>query len=239
MQQPSLDPATIFAEILKDLPPETERLAREFKAFTRGRKIKTVAELLRIVLLYAGLDHSEREIAAHVVLVNPEIESRTEQAVRERLQACLPWLQALVPRLIERTPLPELPAGVALRVLDASDLSAPGQSQVSWRIHLLLDLVTWQLVALQVSAGQTGESLVNFDFQKGEVVLADRGYSPRQGLAHLIEQGAQPVVRFNPHHIPVAPRARAPLDVAAALQDCAPGETRTLALQFTAPNEQT
>ena len=239
MQKQVSDPETLFAEILQDLPPEMEKLAREFKAFTRARKIKSVAELMRLVLLYAGLDHSAREIAANVILVNPEIKSLSEQSVIERLQACLPWLQAIVPSLIERGPLPELPSGLSVRVLDASDITAPGEQKVSWRIHLMMDLVSWQLVAVQLSDGKTGETLVNFDFQTGEVVLADRGYSHRKGLAHLIEQGAKPVVRFNPHHIPVATRAAERLDVAQALADCAPGETRTLAAQFTAPNEKT
>lgn len=239
MQKQVSDPETLFAEILQDLPPEMEKLAREFKAFARARKIKSVAELMRLVLLYAGLDHSAREIAANVVLVNPEIKSLSEQSVIERLQACLPWLQALVPSLIERQPLPELPSGLSVRVLDASDITAPGQKKVSWRIHLMMDLVAWQLIAVQLTDWQTGETLINFDFQRGEVVLADRGYSHRKGLAHLIDQGARPVVRYNPKQIPVATRDGEPLDVAAALRDCAPGETRTLEAQFTAPNEKT
>lgn len=234
MQKPSPTPDTIFAELLKDLPAEIEPLARQFKAFTRGRKIKTVAELLRLVLLFAGLDQSEREIAANVVLVNPEIKSLTDQSVRERLAACLPWLQALLPTLIQRTPLPELPAGVRIQVIDASDITAPGQRTVTWRIHLMMDLVSLQLTAIHLTDAKTGETLLNFNFESGEVVLADRGYSHRAGVAHLIEQGAQPIVRYSAHQFPVAEREGHPLKVAAALSDCQPGETRTLAAQFTA-----
>ena len=239
MQKTSPTPDTIFAELLKDLPAETEALAREFKAFARGRKIKTIAELLRIVLLFAGLDQSEREIAANVVLVNPEIKSLTDQSVRERLTACLPWLQALLPTLIKRTPLPELPAGVRIKVIDASDITAPGQTRVTWRIHLMMDLVSLQLTAVHLTDAKTGETLLNFDFESGAVVLADRGYSHRQGVAHLIEQGAQPVVRYSAHQFPVADREGHPLKVAEALSDCQPGETRTLAAQFTGPKERT
>jgi Transposase DDE domain len=239
MQKPTPDPDTIFAELLKDLPADIERLARAFKAFTRPRKINSGAELLRLVLLFAGLDLSEREIAANVILVRPEIESLSNEAVRRRLAACLPWLQALLPGLIKRTPLPDLPAGLQLRVLDASDITAPGQTKVTWRIHLMADLVSLQMVSLHLTDIKTGETLLNFDFQAGEVVLADRGYSHRKGLAHLIESGAQPVVRYNAHHIPVTDRQGAPLDVAVALSACERGETRTLAVQFTAPDGRT
>jgi hypothetical protein len=239
MQNTSPTPDTIFAELLKDLPPETERLAREFKAFVRARKIKTVAELMRLVLLFAGLDQSEREIAANVLLVHPEIESLTDQSVRERLEACLPWLQALLPKLIEQTALPVLPSGIRLQVLDASELSAPGQTRATWRIHLLMDLVSLQLTAVRLTDRKTGETLVNFDFERGAVVLADRGYSHRAGVAHLIGQGAQPVVRFSAHQFPLTDGAGQPLNLAAALSDCEPGETRTRAARFTGPDKQT
>jgi hypothetical protein len=51
------DLATRFEELLRDLPPETAQMAREFKDFARSRKIKTPVQLLRVVLLY-GCDLS-------------------------------------------------------------------------------------------------------------------------------------------------------------------------------------
>lgn len=236
MQKAPPTPDTIFAELLKDLPEEIEQLARHFKAFARARKIKTVAELMRIVLLFAGLDQSEREIAANVVLVNPQIESLTDQSVRERLEACLPWLKALLPTLIERTELPELPSGIRIQVIDASDITAPGQIKVTWRVHLVMDLVSLQMISVHLTDIKTGETLLNFDFQFGEVVLADRGYGHRKGVAHLIESGAQPVVRCSAHQFPVEDAEGNPLNLARALSDCQPGETRTLEVRFTAPN---
>ena len=58
MQLPLTDPDTLFAELLQDLPPEVAGLAREHKAFVRAKKVKTPEELLRLVLLYCGLDQS-------------------------------------------------------------------------------------------------------------------------------------------------------------------------------------
>lgn len=236
MQKQVPDPETLFDEILQDLPSELEKLARAFKAFARARKVKSVAELMRLVLLYAGLDYNSREVAANFVLVNPEIESLTEQSVLDRLHACLPWLQALVPALIERQPLPELPSGLSLRVLDASEVTAPGENKATWRIHLMMDLVAWQLVQVWVTDCKTGETLVNFDFKRGEVVLADRGYSHRRGVVHLIEQGAEPIVRFKQKQIPLCrPEDDQELNLAEALEDCAPGEIRTLPARMIVP----
>src|SRR5437899_12945360 len=63
MQLPPADPETLFEELLQDLPPETVSMAREFKAFARARKIKTPEQLLRVVLLYCGVDKALREVA--------------------------------------------------------------------------------------------------------------------------------------------------------------------------------
>src|ERR1700758_2721875 len=56
MQLPLTDPDTLFEELLQDLPSETVQMARECKAFVRAKKVKTPAQLLRVVFLYCGLD---------------------------------------------------------------------------------------------------------------------------------------------------------------------------------------
>lgn len=234
---PAPDPDTIFAELLQDLPPETLALAYEFKAFERARKIKTPAQLLRVVLLFAALDYSERSIAANLLLVDPRLEQLSNQAVRERLAACLPWLHALLPKLIARPELPALPPHKRLLALDASEISAPGTSG-TWRLHALLDVVTLQLAGLELTDLKTGETLCNFTFQAGEVVLTDRGYSHRRGVAHVVASGGEVITRYNPHHIPLVDEAGQALDSAAWLRDCERGETRTQHGYFTAPNGQ-
>jgi hypothetical protein len=52
-----------FEEFLKELPADYHEMAYEFQAFTRGRKIKTPAQLLQVVMLYCGLDTVLRETA--------------------------------------------------------------------------------------------------------------------------------------------------------------------------------
>ena len=232
---PSPDPDTIFAELLQDLPAETADLARQFNAFARARKIKTPEQLLRVVLLFAALDYSEREIAANLVLTSPAIKKLSNQAVRERLDACLPWLQALLPKLVARPALPDLPSGMRLLALDASEISAPG-GKAAWRLHALLDVVSLQLAAVKLTDIKTGETLCNFAFAAGAVVLTDRGYSHRRGVGHLLKSGGQVITRYNPHHIPLTDACGQALDVAGWLRDCERGEQRSLAGCLTAPD---
>jgi len=69
MQLPPPAPDTLFADLWQDLPPETTAMAREFKACVRARKVKTPPQLLRVVLLYCGVDKSRRETAADFTLL--------------------------------------------------------------------------------------------------------------------------------------------------------------------------
>lgn len=236
MLKPSPDPNTIFAELLQDLPPDLAILAHQFKAFARARKIKTPAQLMRVILLFAGLDFSEREIAANLVLVDPTIKKISDQAVHDRLRACLPWMQALLPKLIQGEPLPSFPSGLRLLVIDASDITAPGQTKTTWRLHIVMDAVSLQLVTVQLTDRKTGETLLNFQFASGQVAICDRGYSHRKGVAHVLNSGGEVMVRYNPHHIPVRDRAGNPLNLAQALADVEPGERYTLAVRFLAPD---
>lgn len=206
-------------------------MAREFQAFTRARKIKTPAQLLRVVLLFAALDYTERDIAANLLLGAPTLGKLSNQAVRDRLAGCLAWLQALLPR----PPLPEWPAARRLLALDASALSAPG-ARGTWRLHVLRELVSLTLVEVQLTDLQRGETLGNFQFAPGDAVLTDRGYSHRRGVAHLLDSGGDIITRYNPHHIPLHDAQGTALSIAGWLADCARGEPRTWHAYFTAPD---
>jgi hypothetical protein len=47
------------------LPSEVGLRAREFKAFVRAKQVKTPEHLLRLGLLYCGLDKSLRTAVGH------------------------------------------------------------------------------------------------------------------------------------------------------------------------------
>src|SRR5712691_3328194 len=117
MQLPLTDPETLFEELLQDLPPTTMQMARAFKAFVRPKKVKTPEPLLRVVLLYCGLDKPLREVAGTFTAL---YESITDQSVAERLRACGPWVQALLGQMLPMPAVTTLPQGLRFVVIDAS-----------------------------------------------------------------------------------------------------------------------
>jgi hypothetical protein len=97
MNLPPTDSDIAFEQLLQELPEEYEQLAREFKAFCRGRKIKSPADLLRLVLSYCGLDQVLREVAGTCTLRDEAI---SDTAIHKRLKACLPWVKVLLTRMM-------------------------------------------------------------------------------------------------------------------------------------------
>jgi hypothetical protein len=54
---------TAFEKFAQELPTDYQEMAYEFKAFCRVRKVKSVFQLLQLVMLYCGLDFSLRSCA--------------------------------------------------------------------------------------------------------------------------------------------------------------------------------
>lgn len=229
MLQPPQDVDTLFEDLLQDLPQETVQMAREFKAFTRARKIKTPVQLLRLVLLYCGLDQSLREVAGHLTLL---VERITESAVAERLAACRPWVRALLPRLLGRPVLEALPPQRRFLVIDGSGVQAPGARGTQYRLHLCMELVTLTFVSVTITDKHTGESLRHFPLGPGDVVVADRGYGHPASIVQTVQQGADVLLRLNPHNVPVTHGDGTPVDWRAVLARLPAAPVSTLPMQL-------
>jgi hypothetical protein len=225
MQLPLTDPDTLFEELLQDLPPETAQTAREFKAFVRAKKVKTPAQLLRVVFLYCGLDKPLREVAG---IFTALYESMTDQAVAERLRACGPWVQALLRRMLPRPAVDTLPPGRRFVVIDASSIQAPGATGTDHRLHIAMDLITLQFIEVLVSDVHMGETLKHFTLGAGDVAVAERGYAQAQGLHEAVQQGAEVIVRLNPFSMVLSDPTGQPFSLCDALKRQHMATIRTL-----------
>src|SRR5215468_8999586 len=213
MQLPLTDPDTLFEELLQDLPAESVQMARAFKAFVRAKKVKTPAQLLRMVFLYCGLDKPLRVVAGTFTAL---YEAITDQSVAERLRACGPWVKALQQRMLPMPAVDTLPTGLRFVVIDASSIQAPGATGTDHRLHIAMDLVSLQFLEVFVSDVHTGETLKHFTLAPGDVAVADRGYAHCQGMSAAVQQGAELIVRLNPFSVVLCDAAGAPLELCAA-----------------------
>jgi hypothetical protein len=215
MQLPLTNPDSLFEELLQDLPAEVCLMAREFKALVRAKKVKTPEHLLRVVLLFCGLDKSLRTVAGTFTVLYEPI---TDQAVAERLRACGPWVKALLRQMLPLLPVAALPEGKRFLVIDGSTVQAPGATGTDHRLHLCMDLVSLEFVEVLVTDVHSGETLKHFALGPGDVVVADRGYAQPPGMSGAVQQGAELIVRLNPFSVVLRTPTGQPLALGVVLK---------------------
>jgi hypothetical protein len=228
MQLPPNKSDNLFEKLLQDLPADLIASARQFKAFTRSRKLKTPADVLRAVLLYSGLDQSLREVAGTMTLVLGE--EITDQAISDRLVAARPWMQVLLEQLLgyPGEDLHKCLPGRRIVAVDATQVMTVQARGNGYRIHTKVDLVNFEILELLVSDTKTGESLVNFQYQTGEVVIGDRAYIRRNRILELADQGVEVIGRFSPTQCVVEDESGQPIEWEKRFSSLAEGESRTL-----------
>ena len=235
MQLPLTDPETLCEDLVQDLPPETRQRARACKAFVRAKKGKTPAQRWRLVFLYCGLDKPLREVAG---IFTALYASRTDQAVAERLRACGPWVKAMLRRMLPLSAVETLPQGLRFVGIDASSIQAPGAKGTDHRLHLAMDLVSWQCLEVLVSAVHTGEPLKHCTLAPGDGVLAARGYAQCQGMHGAIKQGAALIVRLHPCRVVLSDAVGAPWALSAVWKRQKTETLRTLGVALHAAGGQ-
>ena len=193
MQQPSWDVDKHFEELLQDLSPELVELAREFKAFCRAGKVRTPTELARIVLLYCGLDKSLREVASTVTLLRERI---SDMAVLKRLKAAGPWVQAMLKQMLPSDALAAAGPQQRFVIVDASPIEGPGARGIDYLVHLSMDLLNLTFIEIFVTDKSEGETLRNFTFEPGDLVIADRMYCAPLQVFWAVDQGAEVLLRY-------------------------------------------
>ena len=114
---------TACAHFVQELPQDYGEPAIEFKAFSRARKIKSPAQLLQVVLCYGGIDQVLREVAGNITLLAERI---SDTAIHPRLKACLPWVKALLERMIGAAAGSLIHGPLRFVVIEGSTVQGPG-----------------------------------------------------------------------------------------------------------------
>jgi hypothetical protein len=230
MSLPFGNPDTTFESFLQELPEDAWELAIEFKAFCRSRKIKTPAQLLQVVLCYCGIDQVLRETAGNFTLLEERI---SDTAIHKRLKACVPWVKALLSRMLGAAAKPLIEGHLRFLIIDGSTVQGPGAKGTWYRLHIAIDMVKLHLVHVVVTDAQEGEHLGHYPLQDGDVVVVDRGYNQAQMWIDQADRGVSLVVRYNPHGLHLYDAAGKKIDVyevfkeTTAMEQCLPVQVRT------------
>jgi hypothetical protein len=134
------------------------------------------------------------------------------------LKACLPWVKALLERMMGAEAGRLIEGHLRFVVVDASTVQGPGAEQTWYRLHIAVDLVKLHLIHVEVTDKHQGEHLDYYPLQEGDVVLMDRGYNQPKTLIEQVKKGVSLVLRYNPHSMNVYDEAGEKIDLYERLQ---------------------
>lgn len=202
-----------FYQLQQELPAEVQALARQYKAFQRSRRIKTVSDLLRAVMLYSICDLSLREVAGWFTGRGQRI---TDEAVRGRLKCCATWIEAVIGKMLPVIERPfQLPGKKAWRLVirDGSVVNGPGSQGSDYRLHLSFDPIQQRIDQLHLSDSHRSESLSLFCHDQNAIEMGDRAYAKAAALIETRQAGAHFCVRMTPNYLCLRDRSGNKLDL--------------------------
>jgi len=212
--------------LLRLLPSNWEELARRSGAVERLRGFDSISALLRTLLLHVGPGYSLRETSVRAKAAG--LAQVSDVALLRRLRAAGEWWRELAVAL-----LLEQAGGSALadpvRVIDGSTICEPGPTGSQWRLHYSLRLPSLRCDHFEITPSHgegTGERLDRFDFEAGEIVLADRAYIHPRALAWAQDTGIHLVVRYNHGSTPLLDSAGRKWPLLARLRRLQAGRSR-------------
>jgi Transposase DDE domain len=176
-------------------------------------------DLLRLILVHAAADLPLRQTVALVAEAGgPDI---SPMRLHKRMVRAADYLHALVTALVQ-APMglsPERCSGYAVSAVDATVISRPGSVNGDARIHHRMRLSDLKYLQVRSTGIDEGETLCGLDFDEGELVVGDRGYCNARGVAFVVDQGADVLVRLNRTSMPLlAVDEKTPVDVMTLLR---------------------
>lgn len=223
------------------LPSDLEQCARETGAVRRRREVRGGEQLLRLAFAY-GLCHLSLRSTA-LWATERDLADLSDVALLNRLRGATGFLaQLLTDKLAQRTQWPSLggEAGTPnqrprrVRLVDATCVCRPGASGTDWRIHLGFDLLALRIDHAELTDASGGETLARLRVEGGDLIVADRGYSHRRGIAAVAKAGGQLIVRMTWHNVPLQDQQGKSFSILSALGTLAPGELGEFGVQTAA-----
>lgn len=191
-----------------ELPEDFEVLAKENKVLEvqyGPAKITSARDLLRLILLHVGADLKLRQTVTVIGESGGPVVSHV--TLHKKMRLAVSYLRALVSRLAGGGEAsPERWAGYEVVAVDASTFCGPGATGTDARVHLKLRLADLEILSATMEDRTVGETFKRFTWSEGQLAVADRIYGNPPGVAHVVSQGADVLVRVNRSSLPMLDR---------------------------------
>jgi hypothetical protein len=194
-----------WEELVKHrLPENLEEKAIELKAWSRQREVRSIADLLRALLVYTSSNYSFQMLGIWATLKG--VANISEAAWRKRLDKSAEWIDWLV-----RATLKGEPANVSweqikqrqrrIILIDATRLKTVGGTGDDLRFHWGYDLLAGQTEQVEITDHHDAESLRHFRLRKGDIAVLDAGYPVPTTVEEAANQEIDIVLRATVSHL--------------------------------------
>ncbi len=214
------------------LPADWEAGARQCGALRRCRNVDSAETLLRLIFLHVAGGLSLRQTVVRAEALGWA--KLSDVALLKRLRASANWLESLCWGLWDTGDWPEgLSAkGRRWRIVDATTAQEPGATGIDWRVHYVVGIPSLVCDHVSVTGVRGGETLCRIPVRPGDVLLADRGYSHRAGVAWVLGQGGDVIVRHQGANFPLLDRKGGDFDLLSALRSLRQHQPGTWPVRF-------
>jgi hypothetical protein len=136
-----------------------------------------------------------------------ELASITDVGLLKRLRTSEAWLRELARGRFEKSRFSRdavvAPLGHRLRAVDATTVEEPGATGTDWRVHFSIGLPDLACDFYELTDVKGNETYERLPVSKGDIILGDRGYCHRAGVAHVVRAGGDVIVRLHSTAFPL------------------------------------
>jgi hypothetical protein len=228
-----------IAQLLPVLGKDYERKCIELGIIQCAREIKTPADLMMLCLFH--LLNGVSLIAVSTVAFALKTGDFSDVAFMKKFARCGEWFKQISAGLLRggliSYPKPAYLEGRRVLAVDASDVVEKGRSGETYRLHYAIDLHTMTSDTFKITKEQTGETLGNFTFRRGDLVIADRAYGTVKGMNHCRNCGAEYILRLRTNGFAVYDEKGNQLDIADRFAGLKSGESSEAAVFAVLPDK--
>lgn len=187
------------------LPKGWREQARSTGALRRARGIASADCLLQLILMHTARGLSLRQTVVRAR--EQSIANISDVALLKRLRSSEPWLRSLTAQMTELSNtgmISRLSLRRRIRVVDATTVQEQGGAGTDWVVHYTLCLPDLNCDFFELTDEHGGETYRRIPVQRGDLLLADRGYSNAAGVSAVLAAGGDVLVRWNSFSFPLA-----------------------------------
>jgi len=198
-------------------------------------KIRDADTLLRYLLLHVGANLPLRQTVA--LMAEAGMPNLSPMRLHKKMCRAAPYLRALVTEMVDwsRAGASDQWGGYVFSAVDSTIICGPGATGIDARIHTKLRVSDVALTSVEVTDKRGGETLCRFDWAPGELAVADRGYCSVRGVSHVVNSGADVLVRYKLVGLPMVDANGDEVDVLSHARTLA--REQTLDLDVCVPTE--